>query len=126
MVYAKYYIGDEPIEYSFDENDSINNAVDHLSMLYYEKLGVMPISIFLSPDLYKLMMKQNIRFHTQLPLDTGFTAASFHTSLGTVMVQLVSEPKERFIYAGNRAGYEQSLLDKRFEEIFLEDKSEEV
>ena len=120
MVHAKYYIGDESIEYSFDENVSINNAVDQLCMMYYEKMQVMPLAIFLSPDLYKLMMVQNVRFHTQLPV-AGFTAASFHTSLGTVMVQLVNEPKERFIYAGNRQGYEQALIDKRFEEIFLED-----
>ena len=120
MITARFFIGDEPIEYTFDETASINNAVDHLSMLYYEKIGKLPMAIFMSPDLYKLVMTQNVRFHTQLQLP-GIQAAQFHTSLGMVMVKPVSEPNERFIYAGDSAGYQNALLDKRFEEIFLGD-----
>lgn len=125
MIIARFFIGDEPIEYAFDETASINNAIDHLAMLYYEKMGKMPMGIFLSPDLYKLVLTQNVRFHTQMPMDTGFQAASFHTSVGMVMVKIVSDPKERFIYAGDQAGYENALIDKRFEEIVfgVEDES---
>ena len=67
MVLARYYIGSESVEYRFDENASINNAIDHLSMLYYEKTGDMPVAIFLSPDLYSLILSQNVRYYTQLP-----------------------------------------------------------
>ena len=118
MIRARFFIGDEPIEYDFDETVALNNAVDHLSMLYYEKKGILPLSIFMSPDLYSIMMKQNVRYTTQLPM-YGMNVTQFLCSMGTVTVQVVREPKERFIYAGNEQGYQDALIDKKFEELVL-------
>lgn len=118
MIEARFFIGDELVEYTFDETAEINNAIDHLSMRYYEKMGIMPMVIFLSPDLYKLVLTQNVRFATQLPI-AGIHTMQFNTSVGVVMVKPVFEPKERFIYAGNEQGYQNALIDKRFEEIVL-------
>lgn len=123
MVLARYYIGSESVEYRFDENASINNAIDHLSMLYYEKTGDMPVAIFLSPDLYSLILSQNVRYYTQLP-EPGLQTCQFHTSLGTVQVKPVREDVKLFIYAGSEEGYQGALqtakMDKHFEDLVLE------
>ena len=123
MILARYFIGEESIEYKFDENQSISNAIDHLSMLYYEKMFVMPIAVYLSPDLYKLIMTQNVRYHNQLEMP-GIQAMQFYTSIGTVMVKPVKDNVQRFIYAGNEEGYHNALatakMDKHFEDLVLD------
>lgn len=118
MIQARFFIGDKPIEYSFDETSEINEAINTLSMMYWEQMNKLPVAIFLSFDLYKSIMTQNIRVSSQVSIP-GFQAVQFMTSLGVVMVKPVLEPKERFIYAGDQQGYEHALIDKKFEEIIL-------
>lgn len=118
MIQARFFIGDDPIEYNFDENN-INSAINDLSMMYYEKLHRMPMAIFLSPDLYKAITSQNMRYTNANMPSIGVMNMQFNTSVGVIMVKPVYEPKERFIYAGNQQGYENALIDKRFEEIIL-------
>lgn len=120
MVLARYFIGDESIEYRFDETAEIGNAIDHLAMLYYEKTSDMPAAIYLSPDLYSVILKQNVRYYTQLQEPTA-QFYSFHTSMGTVPVKLVRDNVKLFIYAGSDNGYHNALqtakMDKHFEDI---------
>lgn len=116
MIQARFFIGDESVEYSFDEND-IYSAIDTLAMVYYEKMKCLPIAIFVSPDLYKIVTTQNMRHSAGI--NVGVLNMQFHTAVGVVMVKPVFEPKERFIYAGNQQGYENSLIDKRFEEVIF-------
>lgn len=119
VIQTRFFIGEEPIEYSFNE-ENLYAAINDLSMLYYEKMGILPIAVFLSPDLYKFATNQNRRI-TGVNFNTpGIQTMQFMTGLGVVLVQPVPEPKERFIYAGNQQGYQNALIDKRFEEIILE------
>lgn len=118
MIEARFYIGDEPIQYQFDEVADMNIAINDLAMLYLEKMRVLPITIFLSYDLYKIILQQAQR-NVGVPPIGGITTMQFMTSNGIVLVKPVGEPKERFIYAGNQQGYENSLLDKKFEEMVL-------
>lgn len=123
MIEARFFIGDEPIAYMFDETTQMRTTIDHLAMLHYEKLGILPHAIFLSMDLYKIVSTQNVRYSTQMPVQ-GVTAIQFLTGLGIIMVKPVSEPSDRFIYAGNQQGYENALIDKKFEEIVLGEANE--
>lgn len=118
MILARFFIGDEPIEYSFNENN-IQIAINDLSMMYYEKLGATPLTIFLSPDLYHEVYRQSMSIYTYASMTPELAVARFHTAVGIVEVQPVYEPKERFIYAGDQKGYQGALIDKRFEEIVL-------
>lgn len=126
MIIAKYFIGDESIEYHFDETESINNAIDHLAMLYYEKQGVMPIAVYLSLDLYHAVTTQNVRYNTQLEM-AGIKALQFHTSIGVTMVKPVAGA-EKFIYAGSESGFKNAFavatMDKHFEDLVLEVEDE--
>lgn len=115
MIQARFFIGDEPIEYNFNESD-IHSAINDLSMIYLEKMYVLPITIFVSADLYK-SITEVVRY-SAMPTQ-GITTMQFMTANGVVLVKPVAEPKERFIYAGNQQGYENSLIDKKFEEVFF-------
>lgn len=115
MIQARFFIGDSPIEYNFDENN-INLAINELSMMYYEKMNVLPLAIFISLDLYRSIML-TMRYTPTSDFKVGINNMQYRVSNGVVMVKPVVEPKERFIYAGNQQGYENALIDKRFEEI---------
>ena len=117
MIQARFFIGDYDVEYAFNELD-INKAINDLSMMYYEKKHVLPISIFLSYDLYKLVISE--QYSRYITTSNALINIQYMTSNGIIMVKPVPEPKERLIYAGNQQGYENSLIDKKFEEIFLD------
>lgn len=125
MVLARYFIGDEEIDYRFDEEASINNAIEDLSMMYYGKTNDMPTAIWLSHDLYKKIVEQNVRYYTQLPL-RGMEVVSFYTSAGIVEVKPIYDDVKLFIYAGSEEGFKTALetakMDKFFEDIVLNEE----
>ena len=117
MIEARFFIGDLEVNHVFNE-DQINETINELSMIHLEKLGHLPLAIYLSPDLYKAIMMQT-RVRTPMADTPGANIMHFWTANGSVMVKPVFEPKERFIYAGTEQGYQDALINKRFEELVL-------
>lgn len=121
MIQARFFIGDNHIEYDFDETSQISEAINDLAMIYHEHTGALPTSIFISYDLFKVITSQTRHYGSAA---FGVNQVQYWTSIGPVMVQPVLEPKERFIYAGDRKGYENALIDKKFEELVLGEEDE--
>lgn len=101
MINAHYFIDGELIDMWFD---TINDAINVLTLTYLDRTGYDPEYIFMSYEVYSEMLKD-----VQTSFPQANSIPKFYTVSGFVEIKPVRDPKGRFIYVG----------DKEFERVFF-------